>query len=125
MATLPVGVAASRVFPTCRVRGQLVDRCDRAVHPLRYCPAVLLLAILAFGLFAGAVAQLVLGTGVYSINWAEAIVAGLVGSFVGGLVVSLLAGDGLRLRPSGLIGSIVGAIVVSAAYRWYRGRRLA
>jgi uncharacterized membrane protein YeaQ/YmgE (transglycosylase-associated protein family) len=67
----------------------------------------------------------VLGTGVYSINWAEAIVAGLVGSFVGGLVVSLLAGDGLRLRPSGLIGSIVGAIVVSAAYRWYRRRHLA
>jgi uncharacterized membrane protein YeaQ/YmgE (transglycosylase-associated protein family) len=92
---------------------------------VRYCPAVLLLAILAFGLFAGAVAQLVLGTGVYSINWAEAIVAGLVGSFVGGLVVSILAGDGLRLRPSGLIGSIVGAIAVSAAYRWYRSRRLA
>jgi uncharacterized membrane protein YeaQ/YmgE (transglycosylase-associated protein family) len=84
---------------------------------------VLLLAILGFGLLAGAVAQLVLGAGIYGIDWAEAIVAGLVGSFVGGLVVSLLAGDGLRLRPSGLIGSIAGAIVVSAAYRWYRGRR--
>jgi uncharacterized membrane protein YeaQ/YmgE (transglycosylase-associated protein family) len=84
---------------------------------------VLLLAILGFGLLAGGIAQLVLGAGIYGINWAEAIIAGLVGSFVGGLVVSLLAGDGLRLRPSGLIGSIVGAIVVSAAYRWYRGRR--
>lgn len=84
---------------------------------------MLLLAILGLGLLAGAVAQLVLGAGIYGINWAEAIVAGLVGFFVGGLVVSLLAGDGLRLRPSGLIGSIVGAIAVSAAYRWYRGRR--
>jgi uncharacterized membrane protein YeaQ/YmgE (transglycosylase-associated protein family) len=84
---------------------------------------VLLLAILAFGLFAGAVAQLVLGAGVYGIDWAEALVAGLVGSFVGGLVVSLLAGDGLALRPSGLIGSIAGAILVTAADRWYRGRR--
>jgi uncharacterized membrane protein YeaQ/YmgE (transglycosylase-associated protein family) len=84
---------------------------------------VLLLAIVGLGLFAGAVAQLVLGTDVYEINWAEALVAGLVGSFVGGLLASLLAGDGISLRPSGLIGSIVGAILVSAAYGWYRSRR--
>lgn len=84
---------------------------------------MLLLAILGLGLFAGAVAQLLLGTGVYGINWAEAIVAGLVGSFVGGMLFSIFAGDGVRLRASGLIGSIVGAIVVSAVYRWYRGRR--
>jgi uncharacterized membrane protein YeaQ/YmgE (transglycosylase-associated protein family) len=83
---------------------------------------VLLLAILAFGIFAGAVAQLVLGSGLYEINWGEALVAGLVGSFVGGLIISLLAGDGLRLRASGIIGSIVGAILVLAVYRWYRGR---
>lgn len=84
---------------------------------------MLLLAILAFGLLAGAVAQLVLGTGLYRLAWAEALVSGLVGSFVGGMLTSLLAGDGLRLRPSGLIGSVVGAIVVTAAYRWYRSRR--
>ena len=84
---------------------------------------MLLLAILGLGLFAGAVAQLILGTGVYDINWAEAIVAGLVGSFVGGLLASLIAGDGIQLRASGIIGSIIGAILVSAAYRWYRGRR--
>jgi len=84
---------------------------------------VLLLAILGLGLFAGAVAQLVLGIGVYDINWAEAIVAGLVGSFVGGLLASLIAGDGIQLRPSGIIGSIIGAIVVSAVYAWYRRRR--
>ena len=84
---------------------------------------MLLLAILGLGLFAGAVAQLVLGTGVHDINWAEAIVAGLVGSFVGGLLASLIAGDGIQLRPSGIIGSIIGAIVVSAVYGWYRRRR--
>ena len=83
---------------------------------------MLLLAILGFGVLAGAVAQLLVGTGLYRIDWAEALVAGLVGSFVGGLLASLLAGDGLRLRPSGLIGSIVGALVVTAADRWYRGR---
>jgi uncharacterized membrane protein YeaQ/YmgE (transglycosylase-associated protein family) len=86
---------------------------------------VLLFAILGLGLFAGAAAQLILGTGLYRIDWAEAIVAGLVGSFVGGMLLSVVAGDGIRLRASGLIGSIVGAILVSAAYRWYRGRRRA
>jgi uncharacterized membrane protein YeaQ/YmgE (transglycosylase-associated protein family) len=83
---------------------------------------VLLLGIVGLGLLAGAVAQLVLGTAVYAINWPDALVAGLAGSFVGGLLASLLAGDGINLRPSGLIGSIVGAIVVSAAYGWYRSR---
>ena len=83
---------------------------------------MLLLAIVGFGILAGAVAQLILGTGLYRIDWGEALVAGLVGSFVGGMLASLLAGDGLRLRPSGLIGSVVGAVVVTAAHRWYRAR---
>lgn len=83
---------------------------------------MLLLAILGFGVLAGAVAQLLLGTGLYHIDRAEALVAGLVGSFVGGLLASPVAGDGLRLRPSGLIGSIVGAILVTALHRWYRAR---
>ena len=69
-----------------------------------------------------AIAQLLLGTNLYKIDWAEALVAGLVGSFVGGLIVSLLAGDGLRLRASGIIGSIIGAVVVSAGYAWFRRR---
>jgi uncharacterized membrane protein YeaQ/YmgE (transglycosylase-associated protein family) len=90
-----------------------------------YGPAVLLLAILALGLFAGAFAQIVLGSGVEGVDWREAIVAGLVGSFVGGLLISLLAGDGLRLRPSGILGSIVGAIIVTALYGWFRTHRRA
>lgn len=83
---------------------------------------MLLLAIVLFGLVAGALAQLILGTGLYRIDWGEALVAGLVGSFVGGMLASLLAGDGLRLRPSGLIGSIIGAVLVTAAHRWFRAR---
>ena len=51
------------------------------------------------------------------------IVAGLVGSFVGGLLVSLLAGDGLALRPSGLIGSFVGAILVTLGWNYWQGRQ--
>ena len=71
---------------------------------------MLILAILAFGMLIGWLAQLVLGLGTKP-N-AQSLIAGLVGSFVGGLLVSLIAGDGLKLRPSGLIGSFVGAVIV-------------
>jgi uncharacterized membrane protein YeaQ/YmgE (transglycosylase-associated protein family) len=75
---------------------------------------VLILAILAFGLIVGWLAQLVLGLGT-GFN-GRTLVAGLAGSFIGGLLASLLAGDGLALRPSGLIGSFVGAVVVLAIW---------
>jgi uncharacterized membrane protein YeaQ/YmgE (transglycosylase-associated protein family) len=52
-------------------------------------------------------------------------VAGIVGSFVGGLIASLIAGDGIALRASGIIGSIVGAIVVLAIWGALRGKRRA
>ena len=81
---------------------------------------MLILAIIVLGMAAGWVAQLILGRGTG--NWGEALVAGLIGSFVGGLLGSLLAGDGLRLRPSGIIGTIVGAIVVLAIWGAIRGR---
>ena len=83
---------------------------------------MLILAIILFGMVVGAGAQLVLGRSHGSIDWTMAIVAGLVGSFVGGLLISLLSGDGLDLRPSGLIGSFVGALVVTAVWRWWAGR---
>ena len=58
-------------------------------------------------------------------DWTEALIAGFVGSFVGGLLASLIAGDGLDFRPSGLIGSILGAIIVTAVWGLVRGRRTA
>jgi uncharacterized membrane protein YeaQ/YmgE (transglycosylase-associated protein family) len=76
---------------------------------------VLILAILGFGMLIGWLAQLVLGMGTRP-N-AQSLIAGIVGSFVGGLLGSLLAGDGLRIRPSGLIGSFVGAIIVLLIWR--------
>lgn len=84
---------------------------------------MLILGIIVFGVLVGGLAQLVLGSRMDSVNWSVAIVAGLVGSFVGGLLVSVLAGDGLHLRPSGLVGSFLGALLVTLGWNAYQGRR--
>jgi uncharacterized membrane protein YeaQ/YmgE (transglycosylase-associated protein family) len=81
---------------------------------------VLILAIIVIGMAAGWVAQLILGRGTG--NWGEAILAGLAGSFVGGLLFSLIAGDGFDIRASGFIGTIIGAIIVLAIWGAFRGR---
>ena len=83
---------------------------------------MLILGLILFGMLIGAGAQLILGREGGSVDWTMAIVAGLVGSFVGGLLISLLAGDGLALRASGIIGSLVGALIVTAIWRWAAGR---
>jgi uncharacterized membrane protein YeaQ/YmgE (transglycosylase-associated protein family) len=83
---------------------------------------MLILGLILFGMLIGALAQLILGRKSGRIDWTMAIVAGLVGSFVGGLLASLINGDGLELRPSGIIGSIVGAVIVTAIWRYAGGR---
>ena len=83
---------------------------------------MLLIGIILFGMLIGAGAQLVLGRDRGGVDWSMAIVAGLIGSFLGGLLISLLAGDGLSLRPSGIIGSLVGALIVTALWRSMRAR---
>ena len=84
---------------------------------------MLIIAIILFGMLVGAAAQLILGRGSKGIDWTMAFVAGLVGSFGGGLLASLISGDGLELRPSGIIGSIVGSVIVTAIWRWSAARR--
>lgn len=86
---------------------------------------MLLLGIILFGMLAGAAAQLIVGRSGKGVDWGLALVAGIVGSFIGGLVVSLIAGDGLALRPSGIIGSLAGAILVTIGWQWWRGRKAA
>lgn len=83
---------------------------------------MLIIGMILFGLLVGAAAQLVLGRSRSGIDWTLAIVAGLGGSFVGGLLISLLAGDGLELRASGIIGSLAGAIIVTAGWTWWKSR---
>ena len=82
----------------------------------------LILGLILFGMVIGAAAQLILGKAGGGIDWTLAIVAGLVGSFIGGLLISLLSGNGLEVTYSGIIGSLVGALIVTAGWRWYAGR---
>ncbi len=84
---------------------------------------VLILAIILFGMIAGAVAQVFLGKGLAGVDWGMALIAGIIGSFVGGLLFSLIAGDGIKLRPSGIIGSLIGAILVTLLWQWVASRR--
>jgi uncharacterized membrane protein YeaQ/YmgE (transglycosylase-associated protein family) len=83
---------------------------------------MLILAIIVIGVVAGAGAQLLLQRG-SGINWPLALVTGIIGSFIGGLFFSFVAGDGLELRPSGIIGSLFGAAAVTLLWDWVRGRR--
>jgi uncharacterized membrane protein YeaQ/YmgE (transglycosylase-associated protein family) len=84
---------------------------------------LLILGIIVFGMGIGWLAQLILGrTRPGRRNWGQALAAGLIGSFVGGLLVSLIAGDGLELRASGIIGSVVGAVIVLLVWDWVAGR---
>lgn len=77
-----------------------------------------------FGLLVGWLAQFILKRDGERTDWTMALVAGLGGSFVGGLLISLLAGDGLSLAPSGIIGSILGALVITAGWQFYAKRKL-
>jgi len=87
---------------------------------------VLILAIIVFGMVIGALAQLLIGgKNMWNIDWGLAIVAGLVGSFVGGLLISLISGDGINFRPSGIIGSLIGALIVTGGWVWYKKRSAA
>jgi uncharacterized membrane protein YeaQ/YmgE (transglycosylase-associated protein family) len=86
---------------------------------------VLLLGIVAWGMAIGWIAQMLLGkarkAGQY--DWLQAIIAGIAGSFVGGAIGGLIAGQGFQFRPSGIIGSIIGAIIVVAIWNAVTSRR--
>ncbi|MBS1848812.1 MAG: GlsB/YeaQ/YmgE family stress response membrane protein [Actinobacteria bacterium] len=84
---------------------------------------MLLLGIILFGMLIGAGAQYILNGIHRPIDWTTALISGLVGSFVGGMLLSLIGGDGLALRPSGILGSLVGALIVTAGMGWYQSRK--
>lgn len=81
-----------------------------------------ILTWILFGLVAGALARL-LTPGRDPMGIGMTIVLGIVGAFVGGLVVWLLTGaDYNTYQPSSLIGAVLGGIAVLLLYRWSQER---
>jgi uncharacterized membrane protein YeaQ/YmgE (transglycosylase-associated protein family) len=105
------GVAAKVRSTSDRVRGSASRSAHRTPSRTKD-TVVLILVLLAVGMAIGWAAQLIMGASRATVDWTLALVAGVLGSFVGGTIGSLLSGDGLDVRPSGIIGSLVGAIIV-------------
>jgi uncharacterized membrane protein YeaQ/YmgE (transglycosylase-associated protein family) len=76
---------------------------------------MIVLGFIVIALVAGFVANWLVGRGRGYETW-ELFVAGLVGSFVGGLIFNLIAGNGFDFHWTGLLGSILGAVVVLLIY---------
>jgi uncharacterized membrane protein YeaQ/YmgE (transglycosylase-associated protein family) len=86
---------------------------------------VIILFFVLIGVFSGWVANIILGGGSRPANWGRLFGAGLIGSFVGGMLGSLIFDGDLKIRPSGLIGSIIGAVIVLAILNAIEGRNAA
>lgn len=64
-----------------------------------------------FGLIVGAIARLLV-PGRQSMSIVATILLGIIGSFIGGFLGSLIFGGEITLRnPAGWIGGIIGAVI--------------
>jgi uncharacterized membrane protein YeaQ/YmgE (transglycosylase-associated protein family) len=84
-----------------------------------------IIGMIIVGLIAGFLARAIV-PGDDSMGIGATILLGIVGSFVGGFLASLLFGGGDGegfLRPSGLIGSVIGAIIALVVYNMVTGRK--
>jgi len=76
----------------------------------------LLLSLFIIGIIAGFLARLIV-PGRDPIGFWGTVLLGIVGSFVGGLLSSLIFEHVLLLRASGLLGSVIGAVIALLIYR--------
>lgn len=84
-----------------------------------------ILAFILFGLIVGLIARAVM-PGRQSMGLVATALLGIVGSFVGGLVASLIYGGRVfELHTAGIIGSILGALAVMFLVGAAGGRRRA
>lgn len=82
---------------------------------------MIIIGFLLIGLIGGFLANLVVGGGKRFQTY-EYWAAGIVGSFVGGTLMSVLLGEGFDIRIGGILGSMVGAIIVLLVYGWWKRR---
>lgn len=81
-----------------------------------------IILFLIIGLIAGFIAR-ALVPGPDPMGWLGTMVLGIVGSFVGGTLLSLVTTGTLDISATGILGSIIGAIVVLLIWRAMSGRR--
>lgn len=84
-----------------------------------------LILFLVFGLIVGLIARALM-PGRQSMGVLMTTGLGIVGSFIGGAIGSILTGRSLlEFNTSGIIGSVVGAMLAMAAAAAIAGRRTA
>ena len=85
-----------------------------------------IVTMLVVGLIAGLLARAIM-PGNDSMGWIPTIILGIVGSFVGGFLASVLlhdrAADSSALHPTGIVGSVIGALIALAVLHFARRRR--
>ncbi len=81
-----------------------------------------IIVLIVVGAIAGFIARAVI-PGKQAMSVGMTILLGIIGSFVGNLLGSLIfAPHRFEIGPSGIIGSIIGAIVVLGIYVAVKGR---
>jgi len=79
----------------------------------------LLISLFVIGVIAGFLARLIV-PGSDSMGFWETVLLGIVGSFIGGFLGSLLFGGEVEIGTAGILGSIIGAIIALLIYRRVR-----
>jgi uncharacterized membrane protein YeaQ/YmgE (transglycosylase-associated protein family) len=81
-----------------------------------------LILMIIVGAIAGFIARAVV-PGKDAMSIPATILLGIVGSFVGGFLASLIFDGELALRTTNLIGSIIGAIIALVIFNAVTGRK--
>jgi len=85
-----------------------------------------IVTMIIVGLVAGLLARALM-PGNDSMGWVGTVVLGIVGSFVGGFLLSVLfhdrTADSSDFHPTGLVGSVLGALIVLGIVHFARRRR--
>jgi len=71
-----------------------------------------ILVFIVIGMVAGWAASLLVRGEMHPKDWGRLFLIGVAGSLIAGIVINLILGYGLRLRPGGVIGSIAVACLL-------------
>jgi uncharacterized membrane protein YeaQ/YmgE (transglycosylase-associated protein family) len=71
-----------------------------------------IMAFIVIGLVAGWAASLLVRGEMHPRDWGRLFLIGVAGSLIAGIVVNLILGYGLTLRPGGVLGSIAVACLL-------------